>query len=84
MRTSSMPKKYRTPRSDLARKHGAAFCAPAIKLHLLLDAPDSDGLPRAALELPPSAGQVDRRPVIRVFHSLAAALATKQALEGGQ
>jgi hypothetical protein len=77
-----MPKKHRNTRSDRACKQGA-ICAPTIKLHLLLDAPDRDGLPRAALVLPPSAGQVDRRPVIRVFHSLAAALATKQALEGG-
>ncbi|MDJ0391072.1 hypothetical protein QMO56_23455 [Roseomonas sp. E05] len=56
---------------------------PSIKLHLLLDAPDPDGLPRAALEIPPSPGR-NRRPTLLLFASIPAALAAKQRMEAGQ
>lgn len=79
-----MPKNSRTKQLPPARKPGTSPAASVIKLHLLPDAPDQDGLPRVALELPPPAGQGNRRPTFRVFGSLAAALATKQALEGGR
>ncbi|WP_419898209.1 hypothetical protein [Roseomonas sp. USHLN139] len=57
--------------------------APLIRLHLLVDAPDPDGLPRAALEVPPGAAP-NRRPVWLLFSSIAAALAAKQRMEAGQ
>jgi len=58
--------------------------APSISLHLLPDAPNADGEPRAALLLPPTATAIDRRPLLRVFGSVGAALAMKRAMEGGK
>ncbi|WP_424140013.1 hypothetical protein [Roseomonas chloroacetimidivorans] len=55
-----------------------------IKLHLLPDAPDADGLPRAGLVVPPGAKNPSRRPILLLFGSLAAALAEKSKMEGGQ
>lgn len=54
-----------------------------IKLHLLIDAPDPDGLPRAALEIIPAFGP-RQRPVWLLFGSIATALAAKQRMEAGQ
>ena len=78
----------------MTNKHGArcgrptsapkrAPLLPAIKLHLLLDAPDPDGMPRAALEIPASPGP-NRHPTLLLFTNITAALAAKQRMEAGQ
>lgn len=47
------------------------------------EALDRDGIPRAALVVPPSPSRYDRRAVTVLFPSLQAALAAKKILEGG-
>ncbi len=53
--------------------------AQPIRLHLMPDAPNGDGEPRAALLLLP---KPDRRPVLMMFSTIAAALELKRSLEG--
>lgn len=60
--------------------------APAepIRLIEVPNAIDADGTPRAALLVPPEPAALNRRPVVRFFASIGAAIAAKRALEGGQ
>ena len=53
----------------------------AIKLHLMPEAPDASGEPRAALVVPPLPSRYDRRAVTLLFPSIAAALAAKRNME---
>ena len=53
-----------------------------IRLCLMSEAPDCDGVPRAALVIPPSPTRYDRRTVTVLFSSLAAALDAKRRMEG--
>jgi hypothetical protein len=55
---------------------------PPIRLHLLPEALDHAGEPRAALVVPPTSSRYDRRTVTLLFPSVAAALAAKRAMEG--
>lgn len=55
--------------------------APAIRLHLLEDACDADGLPRAALEVPSQPGAIVRRPLLLLFPTIALAVAEKAKRE---
>ena len=57
--------------------------AAAIKLQLLPDAPDGDGEARAGLLVPAGLGRTNRRPVLLMFATIAAAVAEKQRLESG-
>jgi hypothetical protein len=53
----------------------------------LIDVPnalDANGTPRAALLVPPAPDAVSRRPIIRMFASVAAAIAAKRHLEGSR
>ncbi|MFT8243959.1 hypothetical protein [Roseomonas sp. BN140053] len=69
---------------DSHGRHSASERYPApIRLHLLPDAPDASGEPRAALLVPPS-HTLTRRPALRVFATVAAAIAAKRLLEAGQ
>lgn len=52
-----------------------------VRLYLLSDAPDADGAPRVGLLMPSAIG---RRAVLRVFASVAAALAAKAQMEGSR
>lgn len=52
-----------------------------IKLHLLEDARDAEGVPRAGLLVPPPPSSVSRRPVLVIFASIAAAVAEKARME---
>ena len=52
-----------------------------IRLVQIPNAADADGEPRVALEMPPVPGALSRRPVLLMFVSMAAALATKRSLE---
>lgn len=62
----------------------ASTATAPIRLQLLPDAPDAEGEPRCALLLPPAPGAVSRRPVLRLFASLAAAVEAKRQLEAGR
>jgi hypothetical protein len=53
----------------------------AIRLHLMPEAVDRDGEPRAALVVPPTPSRYDRRIVTLLFSSVAAALAAKRDME---
>jgi len=72
-----IPKKRRQPIV------GRPLTAAAERVHLLLlaDAPNADGEPRAALLMPPAAAALSRRPMVKIFASLAAAIAAKAELE---
>jgi len=52
-----------------------------IRLTLLADALDADGLPLAALVVPAEPGAAQRRPILRVFASIALAVAAKAEME---
>ena len=54
---------------------------PLIRLHLLPEAADRDGEPRAALVVPPTPSRYDRRTITLLFPSIAAALAAKRGME---
>jgi len=58
------------------------MAAPPIKLHLLPDALDAEGQPRAGLLVPPSPGSASRRTVMVLFPTIAAAVAAKRDMEG--
>jgi hypothetical protein len=45
---------------------------------------DASGACRAALLVPPAPGSVNRRPLIRMFASVAAAIAAKRSMESGR
>lgn len=63
------------------RAAGAILAASPIRLLLLPDATDAEGGPRPALLLPPaSAG----KPKLRVFPTIAAALAAKRSMEAAR
>ncbi|MFT8243262.1 hypothetical protein [Roseomonas sp. BN140053] len=67
---------------DSHGQHSASVnCAAPIRLHLLPDAPDASGEPRAALLVPPS-HTLTRRPTLHVFATVAAAIAAKRQMEG--
>ena len=51
---------------------------PPIQLHLMPEAVDRDGEPRAALVVPPTPSRYDRRTVTLLYPSVAAALAAKR------
>ena len=57
-------------------------CAPSIRLLLLPDAADPEGMPRPALLLPDL--RHGARPVLRAFPSVAAALAAKRTMEAAR
>lgn len=57
---------------------------PSIRLALLPDALDADGQPRPALIVTPPAERVNRRAVLRIFPTVAAALAAKREMEAGR
>ncbi|MFT8247251.1 hypothetical protein [Roseomonas sp. BN140053] len=59
---------------------GDARCALVRLVHIPALA-DADGVPRVALEMPPVDG---RRAALRVFGSLAAAVAFKSQIEGAR
>ena len=59
----------------------AGDAAPPIRLCLMPQALDRDGEPRAALVVPPTPSRYDRRTVILLFPSVAAALAAKRGME---
>ena len=54
----------------------------SVRLVHIPAAVDADGEPRVALEVPPRPGAVSRRPMLVVFASMAAALASKRSMEG--
>ncbi|WP_424135144.1 hypothetical protein [Roseomonas chloroacetimidivorans] len=56
---------------------------PALPIRLvhIPAAVDADGEPRVALEVPPRPGAQQRRPVLLMFASMAAALAGKREME---
>jgi hypothetical protein len=54
---------------------------PPIRLHLMPEAADRDGEPRAALVVPPTPSRYDRRTITLLFSSVAAALAAKRRME---
>ncbi len=64
--------------------HRAQPVPPEVKLITLPDAPNSDGEPRAGLVILPEPHAISRRPIFRVFGTVAAAVAAKRALEGGR
>jgi hypothetical protein len=53
-----------------------------VRLVQIPAAVDADGEPRIALEVLPHPGSMSRRPVLMMFASMAAALASKRSLEG--
>ncbi len=67
----------RRPRRLLAQPTTAT-----IRLVHIPNAADADGEPRVALEVPPKPGSVNRRPVLLMFASMAAALDSKRSMEG--
>jgi hypothetical protein len=52
-----------------------------IRLHLMPEAADRDGEPRAVLVVPPTPSRYDRRTIVLLFPSVAAALAAKRGME---
>ncbi|MCG7360824.1 hypothetical protein MHZ93_06120 [Roseomonas sp. ACRSG] len=58
--------------------------AEPIRLIQVPNALDANGTPRAALLVPPAPDAVSRRPIIKMFASVAAAIAAKRNLEGGR
>jgi hypothetical protein len=62
----------------------ARISAERIKLIEVPGAFSSDGEPRAALLVPPAASSISRRPALRMFASVAAAIAAKRSMEGGK
>ena len=58
--------------------------APSIRLALLPDALDADGQPRPALIVTPAAERVNRRAMLRIVPTVAAALAAKREMEAGR
>ncbi|WP_043838392.1 hypothetical protein [Muricoccus aerilatus] len=54
---------------------------PSIKLTLVPNAMDEAGEQLAALEVPPEPGSTQRRPMLRVFGSIALAIAAKAEVE---
>jgi hypothetical protein len=68
------------------RKKGkpeASRSAP-VRLVQIPAAVDADGEPRIALEVLPQPGSVFRRPVLMMFASMAAALASKREMEAAR
>ena len=57
---------------------------PPIRLHLLPEAPDHAGEPRAALVVPPTPSRYERRTITLLFPSVAAALAARRSMEGAE
>ncbi|RKK03315.1 hypothetical protein EBE87_25925 [Pseudoroseomonas wenyumeiae] len=57
---------------------------PIVKLIELPTNRDAEGEPRVAVHIIPPATAIDRRPLLRVFGSLAGALALKRSLEGSR
>jgi hypothetical protein len=74
----SMEKPVKTTRKK--RKLEAPRVAP-VRLVQIPAAVDADGEPRIALEVLPQPGSMSRRPVLMMFASMAAALASKRELE---
>jgi hypothetical protein len=65
------------------RKPEAPRLAP-VRLVQIPAAVDADGEPRIALEVLPRPGSVSRRPVLMMFGSMAAALASKREMEAAR
>lgn len=55
---------------------------PLVRLIQLAENRDPNGEPRTGLVITPPPTSINRRPLVRVFGSVAAALAAKRALEG--
>lgn len=72
-----MPKTTTKPRRSSPRP---CTVAPIRLVHIPA-AVDADGEPRIALEVPPRPGAQQRRPVLLMFASMAAALAGKREME---
>jgi len=75
-----MPKTTTKPRRSTPR---VSTLAPIRLVHIPA-AVDADGEPRVALEVPPRPGMQQRRPVLLMFASMAAALDGKRAMEGAR
>lgn len=58
--------------------------AEPIRLIAVPNALDADGAPRAALLVPPAPDALNRRPALRFFASVTAAIAAKRVLEGSR
>ncbi|WP_424138582.1 hypothetical protein [Roseomonas chloroacetimidivorans] len=68
--------------STRKKSRPAAPTPAAVRLVHAPSTGDADGEPRLALEVPPQPDALSRRPMLLVFVSMTAALATKRALEG--
>lgn len=66
-----------------ARKPDTASAEP-IRLVEMPHALDGDGAPRVALLVPPEPAAINRRPIVRMFASIGAAIAAKRNLEAGR
>jgi hypothetical protein len=62
----------------------AAILLPTVRLIQLPTNRDTEGEPRVAVQITPPATSIDRRPLLRVFGSMGAAVAAKRAMEGGR
>lgn len=72
-------RRWSEPLSPIARPR-----AEAIKLIEIPMPAGSDAGPRAALLVPPLPSALDRRPVRKIFDSIADAIAAKRVLEAGR
>ncbi|MBP0446705.1 hypothetical protein J8J14_18165 [Roseomonas sp. SSH11] len=66
------------------RRRKIGNSAPIVRLVHIPAAVDADSEPRVALEVPPRPGTQQRRPVLLMFASMAAALAGKRAMEASR
>jgi hypothetical protein len=76
-----MEKPVKTTRKK--RKAEALRVAP-VRLVQIPAAVDADGEPRVALEVLPHPGSMSRRPVLMMFASMTAALASKREMEAAR
>lgn len=79
MRTTTL--KPLIPRQHENTGSQSMLAATSIRLHLLPDAPDAEGEPRAALLVPASSPALGRRPALLLFANIAAAIAAKREME---
>jgi hypothetical protein len=66
------------------RRRVPVQAGPTVRLIELPTNRDAEGEPRVAVHITPPVTSIDRRPLLRVFGSLAAAVAAKRAMEGGR
>ncbi|MBP0493991.1 hypothetical protein [Roseomonas indoligenes] len=72
----------KTTRIKRRRVKAAPTIYAPIRLMHLPAALHDDGEPRVMLEVPPGPGSITRRPMLRAFATIAAALAAKAEMEG--